>query len=187
MPFLGEIRIFAGNFAPAGWAFCDGSLQAISENDALFQLIGTTYGGDGDTTFALPNLQGRAPLHMNGAYAIGQVGGNEQVTLMPINVPPHAHLLKASVAIPAYGENPGTALSPGYPAITAGNTVYSTTPATAPNAGYLQPITVAEMSSDGNYMMQVQPTGGSQPKYNMQPYTAVNFIISLFGVFPSQT
>ncbi|TWF39863.1 microcystin-dependent protein [Chitinophaga polysaccharea] len=189
MAFVGEIRMFAGTFAPAGWAICDGSLIPISENDTLFNLIGTTYGGDGQETFALPNLQGRVPMHMGGSHVIGQASGSEEVTLIADNLPPHAHLLKASVAIPAYGENPGTALSPAYPAITAGNMVYSTVQGTGPNAGYLNPINVAENSADsnGNYMMQVQPTGGNQPKYNMQPYLAVNFIISLYGIYPSQT
>lgn len=183
MAFVGEIRIFAGNFAPAGWAFCDGSELPISENDILFQLIGTTYGGDGQNTFALPNLQGRAPMHNNNL--IGQPDGNESVTLTVNQLPAHSHPVKAAVFMPALGENPGTSRYPdgNYPAITAGNAVYSNVQHATDQ---LAPLTVTPSVVGGN-MMDVQYTGNGQPKDNMQPYLVVNFIISLYGIYPSQT
>src|SRR5713101_8048261 len=95
-PFIGEIRMFAGNFAPAGWAFCNGALMPISENDALFNLIGTTYGGDGQSTFALPNLQSRIPIHVGPGFALAQTGGAETVTLTQVQMPAHAHLVQTT-------------------------------------------------------------------------------------------
>lgn len=167
-PFIGEIRIFAGNFAPVGWAFCDGSLIPISQNDALFNLIGTTYGGDGQSTFALPNLQSRVPVHQGtdsfgNTYVLGQAAGVETVTLTTNQIPVHTHAPLASSAA-------GNQASPanGVWAVT-GTSQYSTTaPALAMNAGALS------------------PAGGSQPHDNMIPFLAVNFILSLFGVFPTQ-
>jgi microcystin-dependent protein len=164
-PYVGEIRMFAGNFAPAGWAFCDGSLLSIADNDTLFQLIGTTYGGDGQTTFALPDLRGRAPVHTGTTWLLGQTGGVESVTLTTNQIPAHTHPAAASSA-------PGDASDPSgrVPARNAGGTPhYDGTIGTTLAAGALQ------------------STGGSQPHTNMQPYLAINFIISLFGVFPSQT
>lgn len=188
MPFIGEIRIFAGNFAPVGWEFCQGQLLRISENESLYQLIGTIYGGDGNETFALPDLQGRAPLHpgtdsFGTTYNHGETGGAETVTLTNANLPSHQHLIAGSVSIPALGENPGKATVPenNYHAITNGLKVYSTTADT----NRLAPL-LADSIAPGT-MMQVQAAGGSQPHDNMQPYLVVNFIISLFGEFPSIT
>lgn len=164
-PYIGEIRIFAGNFAPAGWMFCEGQLLPISENDTLFNLIGTTYGGDGESTFALPDLRGRLPLHMGNGYALGDKAGVEDVTLDPTMIPQHTHqllaLTKASVPEPAgalLGANPDSSLlsfgldggAPGSPTL-------------------------------------VGTAGGSQAHSNFQPYLCINFIISLFGLYPSQT
>jgi len=186
MPFIGEIRIFAGNFAPVGWEFCKGQLLNISEYDTLFNLIGTTYGGDGFETFALPDLQGRTPLHpgtgpSGDTYQLAETGGTEMVTLTVNNLPAHQHPVTGSLYIPALGENPGTQTTANYPAITSGQQVYSTTKGTDTLA------TLLVESKAAGQMMQVLPAGGSQPHDNMQPYLVVNFIISLFGEFPSQT
>lgn len=166
-PFVGEIRIFAGNFAPVGWAFCDGQAMAISENDVLFTLIGTTYGGDGQETFNLPNLQGRLPVHVGSGFQLGQAAGTEQVTLTVQQIPAHSHALIASAAT-------GTAASPlgSLLAASGSSNVYRTGP--APGGAALSNQTVG-------------PAGGSQPHSNMQPYLCVNFIISLYGIFPTQT
>ncbi len=168
-PFIGEIRMFGGNFAPAGWQFCDGQLLPISENDALFTLIGTTYGGDGQETFALPDLRGRVPLHMGTgqdgiSYQIGQQGGVEEVTLTIQQIPSHTHPLLASNTT-ASTQTPGGNI----PAQGAGQ-IY-----TSANS----PITLAPQA--------VAPDGGSQPHSNIQEYLTISFIISLFGIFPSQT
>jgi microcystin-dependent protein len=169
-PYVGEIRMFAGNFAPAGWMFCEGQLLPISENETLFQLIGTTYGGDGQATFALPDLRGRVPIHFGtgtgSAYQLAETGGVEEVTLTVQQVPAHSHPLLAS-------NNAGNNTLPAGSLIakSISNLPYSTfnSPLTAIN-----PATVA-------------PVGGSQPHTNFQPYLCINFIISLFGVFPSPT
>lgn len=165
-PFIGEIRMFAGNFAPAGWAFCDGQLLPISENDALFVLLGTTYGGDGQETFALPNLQSRVPLHCGtgpagSTYQLGESGGVEQVTLTTSQIPSHSHALLAADA-------PATATSPG-----------GSLPAEASKRFYVAPSSLVAASP-----LAIAPSGGSQPHENVQPFLCVNFIISLFGVFP---
>lgn len=178
--------MFAGNFAPVGWAFCQGQLLPISENDTLFNLIGTTYGGDGTETFALPDLRGRTPLHPGTGpsgytYQLAEMAGTETVTITNQNLPPHQHTLTGSLAIPALGENPGTFTTANYPAITSGQQVYSTTRGTDTLA------TLLVESKAAGEMMQVQPAGGSQPHDNMQPYLVVNFIICLAGDFPSQT
>ncbi len=165
-PFIGEIRIFAGNFAPVGWAFCDGSLIPISENDALFNLIGTTYGGDGQNTFALPDLRGRLPVHVGPGFALGQSGGVENVTLTTNQIPQHAHTFLAS-ANGASTTSPGGAV----PAAAAASVI---TP-----YGTDAPAAVLGPSS-------ISVEGGSQPHDNFQPYLCVNFILSLFGIFPSQ-
>ncbi|NLR59162.1 phage tail protein [Chitinophaga polysaccharea] len=187
MPLLGEIKIFAGNFAPVGWAFCDGSLLPISENDTLYNLIGTAFGGDGQQTFALPNLQSRVPMHQDAGHLFADAGGSESVILMSNHVPAHSHPVTISAFIPALGENPGPLLSPdnNYPAVTAGNMVYSTTT----QGDRLKPLTVAPITppdvNNNTFMMTVQPSAwAGQPKENRQPYLAVNFIISLFGEYP---
>jgi len=164
-PFIGEIRIFAGNFAPVGWAFCDGSLLAISQNDALFNLIGTTYGGDGQTNFALPNLIGRLPVHAGPGYALGQTGGVETVTLTGSQIPVHNHL-------PGAQSGGGTRVSP------AANT-WAAWPGGQYSTDAAHPVPM-----DPGALL---PAGGSQPHTNFSPYLCVNFILSLFGVFPSQT
>jgi microcystin-dependent protein len=177
-PFVGEIRMFGGNFAPVGWAFCDGALMPISENDVLFTLIGTTYGGDGQSTFALPDFRGRVPLHQGQAaggsnHVIGENAGSETVTLGTNQIPSHTHAVNASGAVPP-------------PAVSAVNvtgvdtTWVPASPVPKPKlygaAGGLVPMAPNS----------VQVAGGSQPHDNMAPYLAVNFIISLFGIFPSQ-
>ena len=162
-PYVGEIKMFAGNFAPAGWAFCNGALLPIAENEALFTLIGTTYGGDGQETFALPDLQCRVPLHRSGSIPIAQMAGVEAVTLTTQQIPVHNHAVLASEA-PA-------------DQVTAGNNL----PAEATKRFYTTaPASPVAMAADA-----VGSTGGSQPHDNMQPFLAVNFIISLFGVFPN--
>lgn len=183
MPYVGEIRIFAGNFAPAGWMFCEGQSLPISENETLFQLIGTTYGGDGMETFNLPNLAGRIPIHMGtgpdgNTYQLGEMGGAEQVTLTVQQIPSHAHHL-SSGPMPVYGANAGDSELPAgrYPAAAPGTLIYSR----SSNGGLMAPPAVS------NPNQVLAPSGGSQPHTNFQPYTCVNFIISLFGVFPSPT
>lgn len=163
-PFVGEIRLFAGNFAPAGWALCQGQLMPIAENDVLFTLIGTTYGGDGQTTFALPNLAGRIPVHAGSGFVQGELAGAEAVTLIASQIPQHTHALHASTAA-ASGTTPGGALL-----ATTAVASYDTNPATAAMAAGA-----------------VGTAGGSQPHDNMAPTLAVNYIISLFGIFPSPT
>lgn len=162
--YVGEIRMFAGNFAPVGWALCQGQLLPIAENAALFQLIGTTYGGDGQNTFALPNLASRLPVHLGPGFALGQAGGEEAVTLTTQQVPTHAHPVTAGTAAGSQASPAGNVL--------AGSATVALYNGNAPNAS-LAPQTV-------------QPAGGSRPHDNMQPFLAINFIISLSGVFPSQ-
>jgi microcystin-dependent protein len=167
-PFIGEIRLFGGNFAPAGWAFCDGSIIPISENDTLFNLIGTTYGGDGQSTFALPDLRGRVPIHMGTgpggvSFVLGELSGAETVTLTPNQIPVHTHSPVAATS--AGPTNPANAVW-GYAA-------QARSYAAPPPDGNMDPATV-------------RTSGGSQPHENMMPFLGVNFIISLFGIFPSQ-
>lgn len=168
-PYVGEIRIFAGNFAPAGWMFCEGQLLPISENETLFQLIGTTYGGDGQSTFALPDIRGRLPIHQGqgtgSAYIMGQSGGAEEVTLTTQQIPAHNHPLLASA-------DPGGAITP------AGNTLGA-----GASVQVYRPIGANVPANAGS----VGPAGGSQPHTNFQPYICMNYIISLFGIFPSPT
>ena len=169
-PFVGEIRMFAGNFAPSGWMFCEGQLLPISENETLFQLIGTTYGGDGQETFALPNLQSRVPLHFGTGsdginYQLSETLGVEQVTLTTNQLPIHNH-------VPIATAKNGTQPSP-VGGLWAANAVvkpYNVNPA-AVNMG----------------SPSMSPTGGSQPHENMQPFLCIDFIISLYGIFPTQT
>jgi microcystin-dependent protein len=167
---VGEIRMFGGNFAPAGWALCDGSLLPISENEMLFQLIGTTYGGDGQSTFGLPDLRGRVPIHQGtgtglSSRILGQMGGVENVTLTPSQIPSHNHpLVAAGAAAQATAEPTGS-----LPAI-ANTDLYS-----APKSGTLAMDPAA-----------VGDSGSSEAHTNVAPFLCVNFIISLFGIFPSQ-
>ena len=157
--------MFAGNFAPAGWQFCEGQLLPISEYETLFNLIGTTYGGDGRSTFALPDMRGRIPLHFGNGFTLAETGGVEEVTLTVSQIPAHSHAMLASA-------NTGTQLSP------AGNVTAQS-----------NSITLYHSGSGGSSMapQAMASTGGSQPHTNFQPYLCVDFIISLFGIFPSQT
>ncbi|MGO4293901.1 phage tail protein [Chitinophaga sp. RAB17] len=195
--FIGEIRIFAGNFAPAGWMLCQGQILSISEYETLFNLIGTTYGGDGLETFALPDLQGRVPIHSGRhpdsgrIFTLGEKNGTETFTLTANQLPSHQHVVSGPVSIAALGANPGNQLTPdnNYPAITSGKNVYSTRVNTGKDTANLPlrmaPLEVTPTVGDTT-MMQVQPTGSSQPIDNMQPYLTLNYIISLFGIFPTQ-
>ena len=179
-PFVGEIRMFGGTFAPVNWAFCNGQLIAISQNEALFNLIGTTYGGDGVNTFALPNLQGRAPVHQGTpiggpTYIIGQLGGAESVTLTANQLPSHTHPVAVAGA--------GTVAVPATNTLLA-NEVLVGSPGSVPQT-YI-PFSNAN-TQVGLGPNSVTVTGGSQPHDNMIPFVVVNFIISLFGIFPSQS
>ncbi len=170
-PFVAEIRIFAGNFAPRGWAFCNGQLLPISQNTALFSLIGTTYGGDGRSTTALPNLEGRAPMHPGRgpgltSRRLGQRGGVEMVTLSEAQMPNHNHTMGAAP--------PGNQDDPSNAAILASNTAGALSYGPATN---MQPMADATLPA----------TGGSQSHNNMQPYLAINFIIALVGLYPSRS
>jgi len=165
-PFLAEIRIVSFNYPPKGWAFCNGQLLPINQNQALFSLLGTTYGGDGRVTFGLPNLQGRVPIHVGPADALGELGGAETVTLAASELPAHAHvaLADAGVAISASPAGNLLAKKPRF-----GADVY-----TGPSD--LTPLSAAS----------VGPAGGGQPHWNMQPYLALNFVIALQGIYPSR-
>jgi microcystin-dependent protein len=170
-PYVGEIRMFAGNFPPVGWMFCDGQLLPISENEVLFQLIGTTYGGDGESTFALPNLQSRVPMHFGTStasgvtYQIAEAAGVESVTLTTQQIPVHTHAVTVSTS-PANQPDPANAV--------------------------LGESATVDMFIEDSPLVQfgaatISPVGGSQPHENTQPFLCVNYIISLFGLFPSQT
>lgn len=164
-PYVGEIRMFAGNFAPAGWMFCEGQLLPISEYETLFNLIGTTYGGDGQSTFALPDLRGRVPLHFGNGFTLAEAGGVEQVTLTVSQIPAHSHPFIATTNTADQNSVSGNLLA--------------------------QPSVIEEyFAAAGGAVMSslsIGSTGGSQPHDNFQPYLCVDFIISLFGIFPSQT
>jgi microcystin-dependent protein len=162
-PYVGEIRMFAGDFAPQGWMFCEGQLMAISQNPTLFNLIGTTYGGDGQNTFALPDLRGRIPIHMGPGFVLAQTGGVEYVTLTQSQIPAHTHAVMAT-------SNANTASTPVGNYLAKGPDIY-------------------ELNKAGTSTMAaaISTVGGSQPHYNFQPYLCVNFILSLFGVYPSQS
>jgi microcystin-dependent protein len=169
MPFIGEIRMFAGTFNPSGWAFCDGQLLPISENDALFILLGTTYGGDGQENFALPNLQGRLPLHQGSlsgtSFQIGEQGGVESVTLTTNQIPIHTHAMLCQSGAGATS-NPLNSV--------------------AAFSDLNQYSTQAANTQMGNPPLTSDIAGGSQPHENFMPYLCINFIISLFGEFPHQ-
>jgi microcystin-dependent protein len=166
-PYVGEIRMFGGNFAPAGWMFCEGQLLPISEFETLFNLIGTTYGGDGQSTFALPDLRGRLPMHQGGGFTLAETGGAEEVTITVNTMPSHTHALLGS-----------------------NNTANSNSPTNQAPA-LTQAATITAYGTDAPLVSllpaAVSSIGGSQPHTNFQPYLCVDFIISLFGIFPSQT
>jgi microcystin-dependent protein len=164
-PYVGEIRMFAGNFAPQGWMFCEGQLLPIAENDTLFNLIGTTYGGDGQSTFALPDLRGRIPLHFGNGFTQAETGGAETVTLTVNQIPAHTHPFLASI-------NVSQDTSP------SNKTVGQSGSALL----YIQDVTDSNLSPQA-----VSTVGGNQPHDNLQPYLCIDFIISLFGIFPSQS
>lgn len=161
-PYVGEIRMFAGNFPPSGWMFCEGQLLPISENETLFQLIGTTYGGDGESTFALPDLRGRLPMHFGNGFILAETGGVEEVTLTVQQIPVHNHALLATAAAASSTSPNGNVLAK------PSKNMYRPGPGSNP----MNPQTVG-------------PTGGNQPHTNFQPYLCIDFIISLFGIFPS--
>ncbi len=164
-PYIGEIRMFAGNFAPVGWEFCEGQTIPIEENEALFQLIGTTYGGDGESTFNLPDLRGRLPIHMGGGFNLAETGGAEEVTLTTAQLPVHTHPFMGSTG-------------PGADQLPTNNVI-----ASSPNVRMFRESNVgAAMNAQA-----IGPVGGSQPHTNFQPYLCVDFIISMFGIFPSPT
>ena len=172
-PYIGEIRMFAGNFAPVGWEHCNGQLMPISENDALFTLIGTTYGGDGESTFALPNLQSRVPIHSGTGpdgttYQLSETAGTEQVTLTVNQIPAHTHPQVVA-------QVPGSSQSPS-------GKVLALPQSSQTGIVFWGSDSVATMSNQA-----AQPAGGSQPHENMQPYVVVNFIMSMFGIFPQQS
>ena len=171
-PMLGMIIMGGWNFAPRGWAACNGQLLAISQNEALFSLLGTTYGGDGRTTFALPDLRGRVPMHYGSgpglsSHSLGSKGGAESVALNVSEMPAHNHIF--DLGLGAANTDVGTGKS--IAVNTSGDTIYTTN---APNGG-------ATLASTA-----ITSTGGNQAHYNMQPYTCVNFVIALEGIFPSR-
>jgi len=170
--FVGEIRMFAGNFAPNGWMFCEGQLLPISENETLFILLGTTYGGDGQETFALPNLQSRVPIHMGTGpdgttYQLGETAGVETVTLTTQQIPIHSHAHGCSTGGGANTSNPQNAVA-----------------APSDISQYSSAAADVQMGNPG---MSSDIAGGSQPHENLMPYLCINFIISLFGIFPPQS
>jgi microcystin-dependent protein len=161
-PFLSEIRIVSFTFAPKGWALCDGQLMPINQNQALFSLLGTTYGGDGRVNFGLPNLQGRTPIHMGNGHTLGERAGEQAHTLAIVELPAHTHAANATTS---NANQP----APGNAVLAAANNVYG------PASG-LTPLSPSSISI----------VGGSQPHQNMQPYLTLNFCIALQGIFPSQ-
>ncbi|MEO5758382.1 MAG: tail fiber protein [Mesorhizobium sp.] len=161
-PYVGEVRMFAGNFAPAGWMFCEGQLLPISENETLFNLIGTTYGGDGQSTFALPDLRGRLPLHQGNGFILAETGGAEEITLTVTQIPAHTHPFLASLNSAASSTPTGNTVGQ-----VGATQIYREVPPASPMS-----------------LQSCSTTGGSQPHTNFQPYLCVDFIISLFGIFP---
>src|SRR5262245_3539316 len=163
-PYLGEIKMVSFGFAPKGWALCNGQILAIAQNQALFALFGTTYGGDGQRTFALPNLQGRAPVHPGSDAILGQAGGEEAHTLTTVEMPAHNHSIYGTTNSPNTGSPAGSV----WATLTASQNPYS-------------PASNAAMVGAA-----IQPAGGSQPHPNMQPYLVINFIVAIVGIFPSR-
>jgi microcystin-dependent protein len=171
-PFIGQIVMFGGNFAPRSWAFCDGQLLPISQNQALFSILGTTFGGDGRTTFGLPDLRGRVPLHPGSGPGLttrrlGEKRGDETVTLTTNQIPSHTHTLRAKAG-------PGSTINPASASLAAD--------ASGVAAGYTSAAPDADMSSQS-----ILNTGGSQSHQTMPPFLGVNFIIALVGIFPSRS
>ncbi|HEX4334295.1 MAG TPA: tail fiber protein [Polyangiaceae bacterium] len=165
-PFLGEIRAVTFNFAPKGWAFCNGQLLAINQNQALFSLLGTTYGGNGTTTFALPDLQARVPLHASTTHTLGQAGGEAQHTLTAAEMPAHTH---AAIARHANGDNPSPA-----------GRAWGLQPVDQTYAIATSPLVAMSPAAVGS-------AGGAQPHPNLPPYLVVNFVIALTGIFPARS
>ena len=165
-PFLGEIRMFAGNFAPRGWALCNGQLVSIAQNTALFSILGTTYGGNGETTFALPDLQGRVPMHVGAGFVEGESGGEQAHTLLTAEIPVHTHLANGST-------------SKGNKASPAGNVWAADAAGVTAEYQSGAPNTTLSPGAIGN-------AGSGQPHNNLQPFLVVNFIIALEGIFPSR-
>lgn len=161
--YVGEIRIFAGNFAPAGWMFCEGQLLPISEYETLFNLIGTTYGGDGQSTFQLPDLRGRLPIHQGNGFTLAQTGGAENVNLTTAQIPAHTH----AVIVTSDSNN---ASLPGGNFLASGPDIYD-----------------QNVAGSSTMAAAISSVGGSQPHSNFQAYLCLDFIISLFGIFPSQS
>ena len=168
-PFMSEIRIFSFNFAPKGWAMCNGQFLPINQNQALFSLLGTTYGGNGQTTFALPDLRGRTPFHIGGGFTQGQAAGTEAVTISQSTLPAHTHALTGNNAVVGAANNSTAATPTGNFFANQGKNVFATG---QPNAA-MAPGTVSNV-------------GGSQPHENRQPYLVLNFIVALQGMFPSR-
>jgi microcystin-dependent protein len=172
-PFVAEIRIFPFNFAPKGWAFCDGQLLPLSQNTALFSLLGTTYGGDGKSNFALPNMQGNAPMHPGqgpglSLHDLGETGGSQTVSLLESEIPSHPHVMRASGDV-ADNNNPAAAMLA--KPVGRGNNLYITN---------TSPLAMLDQNA-------LAPAGGDQPHNNMQPYLTLNFCIAMQGVFPPRT
>lgn len=161
-PYLAEIRIVSFNYPPKGWAFCNGQILPINQNQALFSLLGTTYGGNGQTTFALPNLQGRIPIHMGNGFVLGGLSGEESHTLQPAEIPAHSHLWNAT------------------------NTAANTPDPSGSLLGAVQAYNGPASNLVTMYQGQLSTVGGSQPHENRQPYLTLNFCIALQGIFPSQ-
>jgi microcystin-dependent protein len=164
-PYVGEIRMFAGNFPPQGWLFCEGQLLPISENETLFQVIGTRYGGDGQNTFALPDLRGRVPMHQGNGFIVGETGGAEEITLTVNQIPSHSHPVLASTAAGQSSAVQNNVLT---------KTVQNLYNPNNSNLVAMNPQVCA-------------PVGGSQPHSNLQPFLCIDFIISLFGLYPTPT
>ncbi|HEY8188705.1 MAG TPA: tail fiber protein [Pyrinomonadaceae bacterium] len=173
-PFLAEIKIFSFNFAPKGWAMCNGQLLPINQNQALFSLLGTTYGGNGQTNFALPNLQCKAPIHEDNTFTLGQAGGEFAHTVTMSELPTHPHTFTANSCVGSATANANVGDPTGAYWANDGKTAYSTADPNNPiNTGAMHPSTVSNV-------------GGSQPHTNMQPFLTLNFCIALQGIFPSQ-
>lgn len=177
-PYLGEISVFAGNFAPRGWAFCSGQILPIAQNTALFSLLGTTYGGNGQTTFALPDFQGRVPLGMGqgpglSPYVLGEQSGSENVTLLSTEMPQHSHTVLAVTVNAATNTASGGQLAKGFKGSLASSSIAKYYSAAAPNAA-MSPFALAQ-------------AGGSQPHSNLMPTLALSFIIATQGIFPPRS